>query len=536
MLKELRISNLILIPYAEVHFEKGFNVLSGETGSGKSAIMQALSLLMGEKADVNIIRHGTEKAAVEGLFDIDNLSIIEEILDGGGIGHEKGEILILRREISKLGKGRCWINNQAAQLSLLRKIGETLIDLIGQHANQRLLSIDNHRRILDLLGGLEEDCERFAKNWDRELTLSKLIQDTIQNEAYRLREIENCNRELEELREANLKEGEEENLFSEYTHLANAEDIVSKIHDITQLLCGDKLSVLNLLTKQISNFDHLLRLTPTLQDTAIAYRNACLELQEVAHTLRIAHAHHEPQPDKLAAISERLALVHQLKRKYGESISDILSYQQKTQEKVHHLEAADTQIDDWRNQLFDVRKQNDELALVITNKRRAAAQALIHSLTIQLRSLNMGKVEFQIEITSQNRSRTGDNRIEFFLVPNVGEKRIPIKECASGGELSRILLALQTILAGKEDIPTLIFDEIDANIGGATAVAVGEKLREIGSNHQVICITHFPQVAKQANHHIQIEKQEIDGRTVTSIKTLDREGRQLELCRMLGNS
>lgn len=534
MLKQLRIHNLVLVESAEINFQGGLNVLSGETGSGKSAIMNALNLITGERADVGLIRRDADKGIVEALFDVDKIPSIHRLLEESGIDHDRHEDLILRREISISGKSRALINNQLVQQALLRKVCAFLLDIVGQHANQKLLSTDAHRTILDLFGDLKSELSDFAKKWSEENALRSELEQLIQSESQRLREIEVCSMELEELQEAKLKEGEDEELFGEYTLLSNSEELASKVNEILQGLAGEKSAALTVLNKQKQAFEALVRIDPCLAEAHKAFQNAYIELQEISYSLRNYQAHIEYNPERIASVNERLSLISRLKRKYGSSMKEIQAYQTKTQERLEILQNADAQIADLRLQLGHIENQNNTTCLRLNQLRVHCSQKFEKALVKQLRALNMPKVEFHVEITSQKRNRFGDDHIEFYLTPNVGEHRIPIKECASGGELSRIMLALQTLLAGKEQIPTMIFDEIDANIGGETAVIVGEKLREIGSKHQVLCITHFHQVAKHASHHLQIAKKEKNGRTITSVKALNDEERQLEFARMLG--
>lgn len=534
MLRELRIQNLILISNATIHFEKGFNVLSGETGAGKSAIMKALYLLTGEKADSSVVRHGADKAIVEALFEIDTIHGMASLLEQANIDHEEGEDLIIRREIATTGKGRCTINNQTTQIGLLKKIGSALLEMVGQHANQRLLHVEQHRQITDIFKDLLPDVTTFSKSWTQETELAKEIDSLIKSESQRLREIEIYHSELEELQEAGLKEGEEEDLFTEYTRLANADEITTKLQEIIQTLNGERVSALTILKRHSSVFDQLIALDPTIEDLALSHKNALMELQEVAYSLDKLASRVESSPERLTTINDRLTLITKLKRKYGENISAIHNYQEEIDKKLQTLESADLRIEEGKAQLEILKERTNALAQALSAKRKAAAKELAEAITLQLRALNMPKVQFEIDVTSSSRTSQGDDQVEFFLIPNVGEKRIPIKEHASGGELSRILLALQTLLAGKEAVATLIFDEIDANIGGATAVIIGEKLQQIGRQHQVLCITHFPQVAKQADHHIQIEKREEDGRTFSHITPLDTAGKKRELDRMAG--
>lgn len=534
MLKELHIQNLILVSSATIPFYPGFNVLSGETGAGKSAIMKALYLLAGEKTDFSVVRHGTEKAIVEGLFDIDGIPELIPLLAQLNIDHEEGESLIIRREVALTGKGKCVINNQTTQLASLRKIGAVLFEMVGQHANQKLLSLEHHRLIIDLFGGHQKDVAQFAKSWEKENQLANELDGIVKNESQRLREIDIFRAELEELNEAGLKEGEEEELFLEYSRLANADEISTKLTEITETLNGERLSILTLLKKHTHLFDQLIKLDPEFKESASAHKNATIELQEVAYNLERLRGRIEDNPGRLETISERLAVINKLKRKYGDSVAAIQAYKASADQKLKALESSDTRLEEGKAALIELRQSNSLLADKLTLQRKTTANKLSNALTEQLRGLNMPKVVFEIDLKQQHRTSSGDDLIEFFLTPNIGEKCIPIREHASGGELSRVLLALQTLLAGKQSVSTLVFDEIDANIGGTTSVVIGDRLGEIGKNHQVLCITHFPQVARRADYHIQIEKKEEEGRTLSYITPLDAEGRKRELDRMSG--
>lgn len=534
MLKYLKIDNLILVEKASISFEKGMNVLSGETGAGKSAIMEALNLLLGARADSSLLRKGAEKAIIEASFSIGHLPELIGSLQEWGIDHAAGEDLILRREISLASASRAFINHQLAQVSLLRKAGEHLMEIVAQHASQRLLSLENHRRLLDLYGDLADEATQFKNGWEEEHALRKQLQDLINCEAVRLRQIEICRMELEELEAAQLKEGEDEQLFEEYSLLANAEERSCKAGQIADALAGEKGSVVQALKRCQLFFQQLAVIDGSVAEQGQLLTAATLELEEVNHFLRNYHARVEYNPQKMAEINDRLTLINRLKKKYGSSIEEIRAYQAQTQTKLASLENTDEVIDKLRASLESIEKGNQAKAEQLTRKRGRAAQSLEKDLITQLRALNMPKAEFQIELTAQKRSGAGDDQVQFFLVPNPGEHRVSIKDCASGGELSRLMLALQVLLAGKESISTLIFDEIDANIGGATASIVGHKLKEIGQAHQVICITHFPQVAQYADHHIRIKKEVKSGRTFTLVTTLDDASRQEELSRMQG--
>jgi DNA repair protein RecN (Recombination protein N) len=533
MLKHLRIQNIILVENAFLSFSTGLNVLTGETGSGKSAIMHGLSLAIGERADSSLVRRGCEKGIVEAVFE-EERPFLQQLLEEGGIDHEKGQDLIIRREITSNGKARVFINNQLAQLAFLRKLGIQLVQVVGQHANLRLLNLDYHRQVLDLYGDLNSTLCHFRQKYEQELILRQQLDELKQQEAQRIREMDSCQRELEELQEAHLKEQEDEELFAEYTLLAHADELATKIHDINQALTGERQPLITLLNRHKQALESLVQYDLQLKESAESFQNALLELQEVSHTLRHYGSRLPNNPERLQEINERLSLLNRLKRKYGSTVEEMLTYQTQTMLKLNKLEQADLEIEQMEEDLQKIRQQTDQLAHELSHQRQAVADQLAQALTHQLHALNMSKAELRVEVSAQKRTKEGDDRIEFFLCPNVGERYISLKEHASGGEISRVLLALQTLLAGKEQIATLIFDEVDANIGGETATIVGDKLRKISQQHQVICITHFPQVAQQANHHLQISKQEKEGRTLTLVDELTSESRPHELARMAG--
>ena len=317
------------------------------------------------------------------------------------------------------------------------------------------------------------------------------MEQWIQSAAQRVREIEICQREIEELEDAALREGEEEELFAEYTRLSHADELAGHIQSLIQLLTHDQKGVVPLMNRNRAIFEKMVQIDPALSESAGSYQNVLAELQELSYTLEKGLGRCESQPERTAEINDRLASINRLKRKYGSTVAEMRAYLKASQAKLAQLEQVDEAIDSLRSELEALQKKNQDLASALTEKRKKAAKTLSKELTLLLRPLNMPKAEFEVDVTGQSRSASGDDRVEFFLLPNVGEKRLAIKEFASGGELSRLLLALQTLLAGKQHLPTLVFDEIDANIGGTTATVVGETLRQLGRHIQVIAITHF---------------------------------------------
>jgi DNA repair protein RecN (Recombination protein N) len=500
--------------------------MSGETGSGKSAILSALNLIIGQRADAGLIRQGCEQGMAEAVFSIEGLSDVHALLEEGGIAHEEGE-LIIRRELQQQGKSRAFVNQQQVTTAFLKKLGESLIGVVGQHANMQLLSSDFQRDAADLYGGHLSLAEKMRQAWKRERELGNEIDALKKSEGERVRESERSRMELEEIEQACVQEGEEEELFAEYSRLVNAEEINASLFAAVQNLSSDEDGVLQRLQLAGRALDEAVRLDPALQDVRDSFQSAVMELQEAAYALETHRERQSFDPERFEEVNARLTLLNRLKRKYGETAS----YREKLLIRLEELENAEGRIEKLEHELRALEKENEQLAKELTAKRRVSAASLECAMMEQLGQLNMPKVSFEIAVEPHER---GDDRVEFLMKPNVGERIVPVRECASGGELSRVMLALQTLLGGRSGMPTLLFDEIDANIGGETAVVIGDKLKEIAKSHQVLCITHFPQVARQADHHLRIRKQEEEGRTLTRIDHLDAEGRGEELCRMLG--
>ncbi|MEX1012420.1 MAG: DNA repair protein RecN [Waddliaceae bacterium] len=524
MLKELSICNLILIESETLSLVKGMNVLSGESGSGKTAILNALKLISGMRADSGWIRHGSEKAAAEALFDIEALPHIPEFLHEKGIDCDPQEYLIIKREHTRSGRGRAFINHQHVALSLLKELSAMLFDIVGQHANKTLLSRESHRDILDQYGDFMELRDTISKGYDSEHRLHKEIINFKQNEAEREYKIDRYTKELKEIEEASIEEGEEEMLFAEYKLLFTAKERAESAAQLQHALEEKDISTLK------STVEQLLQLDPQLKDTLASFSSICLEMQEMSYALSQYQSSIEFNPMRIQEIEERLTLIKQLQRKY----QDIFEYETRIRNELEQLQSGSAALGEKEDQLKTIIQSNEELCETLSKKRAVAALSLENSLTEELKELNMEEAKVNIQLQRAPRNRFGLDIVTFFLAPNAGEPSVEVQAHASGGELSRLLLAIHSTLAGKQQTPTLLFDEVDANIGGKTASRVGEKLSKIGRTTQVICITHFPQVAKFADHHLRVEKQQQNGRTFTVVTHLSEETRIEELARMSG--
>lgn len=526
MLKSVRIENIVLIDAAQIPFEKGLNILSGETGAGKSAVMKGLHLLAGEKGDPKLIRHGKEKGVVEALFEPSQDHPVWEILERSGLSFETDAPLLLRREISTSGKSRAFVNHQMATLALLKEMGEALFDIASQHASQKLSSEGYQRATLDSWGALEGEIQAFAKSWEEEKRLKEELEALTMGEASRLREIEVCRREIEEIEHARLTPEDEEPLFQRFAELATSEERFSKTE---QILADLNQSSAWRLTQQ--KLEALSEIDPALKPLSELFCQINIELGELTYSLGQYQSRILFNPEQRDRLDDRLKVVSQLKKKYGSTVHEILTWQKERGARLENLLKSDDRIDELKEKLNELTEKNRALAMALSQKRRKSALSLAQKITEELQLLNMAKAEFFIDVEPALRNKYGEDRVRFLFRPNLGSPKIEVKEAASGGELARILLAIKTLLSGTS---LLIFDEVDANIGGKTARLLGEKLQELGRHTQVIAITHFPQVAAHADHHLQVQKIEENGKSSSVIRPLSIGERKIELDRMVG--
>ena len=532
MLKELKISNIILIEQAHIHFEDGFTVLSGETGAGKSAIMEALKLVLGARTDSGLIRHGASKGSIIAVFDLQNLPKVKSFLLDKGVDSEDPDLLILQREITATGKTKSVINHQPVQLNLIRELSGLLLELVSQHANHRLFDLAEHRAILDLFGEYQPLLQEYDTVW--------LKHQYLLNELHRLkntvpgsvREHENCEREINEIDEVNLKDGEEEELFENYTLLASSKDRQTAAQELIHTLEGS----FSLLSKSRGAFHTLKSIDPKFSEELLLYPQILVEIEELQHTLRKYEGKLDANPATLDALHKRLTTIERFKRKYGDTLEKIKAYQTSQKERLTYLKNLELLLEETSEAYHKNLDVVKSLGNTLTLERQKCALAFSEQMSEHLHSLNMKDAKFHIQISPCPLNALGQDKIEFFLHTNVGEKLIALKDSASGGEIARVLLSLHVLLAGKEKIGTLIFDEIDANIGGTTASRMGEGLKALGKSLQIISITHFPQVAKCATHHLQIAKSAINGRTLSQVTYLTPSAREEELARMSGHT
>ncbi len=503
-----------------VSFDRGFHVLTGETGAGKTLLIQAIHLLSGHKVSTDIIRKGAEKASIEATFDIQKQPMVHEILRESGIDFDPQELLILKREISKAAKNRIFINSQMAPLSLLSRLSPHLLELVNQNSSESIRQTEIQRTLLDLYGDI--NLSPFTASYQSFQDLEKRFV-SLKSERQGDR-IERLKWELEEWDVFNYQEGEEEVLFEEYKALANSQEIIEKLTAVRDGL--DNLSLIPTLTQFQKLVDDS-SLSQHLQTAIVHLQEASFLASKQLQTL-------EYSPEKLQSLESRLSTLNQLKRKYHIESHEIDAHLKGLRTQVDTFENLDERIDAIKQELHTLSSNTQQLAESLTEKRKKSAKQLESKLTDELRTLNFPHAKMLITIDSKEIGPAGKDQISFFLAANPGEEPASLSTHTSGGEIARLLFALKILLAEKGSLSTLIFDELDANIGGETASIVGKKLRELGKHSQILAITHFPQVARHANHHLQISKKESNGRAITKISPLKASEKEQELLRMLG--
>lgn len=534
MLCHLIIENLILVQRSSIPFQSGLHVFSGETGAGKSAILAALQLLFGKKSQPTLVRTGEKSGFVEALFDVRQITPIQEILQQAGIAHDPEQHLIIKRMISSKGTSRSFVNNQFASKDLLQSLCSHLIEIVGQHATHTLFHTPYHRSCLDLFADTLSALQDFQEKYTLQKKLVQQLQEYQQQEAFRIRELAICEQQIQEITEANIEEGEEELVFQEYTTITNAAELFSGLKEIASLLKGQRGAMIPTLSAASQKMEQLVTLNSSLEETKTLLHSCLAELGELEYSLSDAASKLQFHPERKEILNERLCCIAKMKKKYGPEIQDVQNFLENTKKKQQDLLECDLLTENLQKKIVESTEQTDRAAKKLTEKRAIAANNFAKLMTEQLKELNMPNAQFCCQLFASQRTLEGDETVLFSLAPNKGERTMPLHKAASGGEIARVLLAIKMLLAQKDGIPTLIFDEIDANIGGKTATLVGKKLQELGKHHQIFCITHFPQVAQQADHQIVITKRCCDQRTVTEITPLPEKEREQELARMQG--
>ena len=533
MLQVLHIENIAVIERADIGFDRGFNVLTGETGAGKSIVIDAISAIIGERAYRDMIRTGTEKASVQAVFsDVPKFPWFKE----NGVDYEKETVI--QREIFLDGRNVCRVNGALVSVSVLRKLGRQLIDIHGQHDSASLFDENNHLQFLDDFAANEELRVSYKEKYDAVCALRREIDRISMDEGEKLRRMETLRYQIAEIEKAELEIGEDAVLEERRKLLQNSEKLSDGIETAAQALYGgdDSDGAVALLQEAEREIARLSRYTDTYSSVQERLADLMYQVQDVAEEIRSARDDLSYSPQELDRIEERLDTIHRLRKKYGATCEDILSYMEKAKNELDEIEFADDHLEKLKKKLQKAENEAWEAADALTKNRQERAKKMAEDICFELAQLDMPKVQFSCEFTKTELTPSGADNVAFYMSANAGEALKPMSKVASGGELARIMLAMKNVQAEKDRIDTLIFDEVDTGVSGRAAQKVAEKLRSVSVNKQVLCVTHLPQLAALANTHLLIAKEERAGRTYTTVTPLDKAGRTRELARIIGGA
>jgi DNA repair protein RecN (Recombination protein N) len=539
MLAELTIQSFALIDKVNVQFGPGFNVLTGETGAGKSIVIDAINGILGERMGSDVIRTGSGRATIEAVFDLSGSPArLREVLDLGAVEADEASLL-LSREIATSGRNQCRVSGRLAPVSMLREVARNLVDVHGQHEHQSLLSPDRHLDILDQWCGqpaldLRRQCSELD---DHRRELARELARLGSDDREKARRLDLLRFQAGENDAAGLEPGEEEGLLEERRRLANVERLMDQVGQAYRLLNADDAdspAALHFLESAVRCVDDSIENDRLLAPVGESLRSAMVLMQDAVQELSAYQGNLETNPARLDEVEERLALVRQLKRKYGETIDEILAYRAQIAVDMEQVECSEERKAGLAVDLAAVAGRLQESAALLSRVRQEGAARLEEGVASEMADLALAGAQFGVSFQSLEPSASGADKVEFMLSANPGEPPRPLARIASGGEMSRIMLAIKSLLTSSVSVPTVIFDEIDVGIGGRIGEAIGEKLAALGQTAQVICVTHLPQVAAAASRHFCVRKEVSDGRTMVSVWELCWEERIEELSRMLG--
>ena len=534
MLLELVVENYAVVERLRVRFHPGLNLLTGETGSGKSIVVDALGLLLGARASADMVRTGEARARVAGIFDVHDHAPIRRLLEPAGLEAEDGELLV-EREILAGGKSRAFVGSRPVAVSLLKEMAPLLADIHGQHDQQLLFSSEAQRDMLDAFAAHGEPLERIAALYREWRAASAQLEELARTEQEKLRLLDLWSFQRKEIEAAALEAGEDAVLESERRVLQNVQRLQESAETAYTALYDAPESALSQTRAAGKKLDDLCRIDPSLEGTREHLKAADLSLQEASYALRDYLSRLEANPGRLEEIETRLAAIDRLKRKYGPSIGEILAFLEDVRGQMTAVEHTSERMDGLRKEQARLAAEFESLAAALTERRSRAARKLEKRVEAELAQLAMERTVFRIAMARAEWSASGTDRVDFLLSPNLGEEPRPLEKVASGGEISRFALALKACLTAPRGahIRTLVFDEIDAGVGGGAAEGVGRRLKKLAESSQVLCVTHLPQIASFADHHYRVEKQESGGRTVAVVEELDAAARTQEVGRML---
>lgn len=535
MILNLYIENIAVIEKTSIDFSDGFNVMTGETGAGKSIVIDSINLILGHRAQRDIIRTGSERAFISATFDSLS-SEVTELIENLGYSIDEDGLLIIQREINLNGKGTCRINSRPATVASLKQIGKYLINIHGQHESYGLLSPDTHLEYVDNLGGLNIDLENYRSEFNELRKLKLNLDEGSIDESEKARKLDLLKYQINEIEEINPIRGEEEELKEQREIFMNSEKISSSISKSKELIKGDETNIgaLQLLESATNSILEVSPYISTANDLYSRMKNLVYELEDCASEIINMSDDVEYDSDEMEKIELRLDDIYKLTRKYGSNIDEVLEYLKKAKDELENIEFFEEKIEKLKVLFKECKLRTIKLADILSKRRKQVADIFAKNVKEELEFLAMPGVKFCISIKKGNLNINGFDEIEFLISTNPGEDPKPISKIASGGELSRIMLAIKSVSADNDRIDSLIFDEIDTGISGAVAQKVGIKLKEVSKKRQVICVTHSAQIASLSDIHFLISKSVKNNRTYTSIKKLDLDGRKKEIARIIG--
>jgi DNA repair protein RecN (Recombination protein N) len=533
VLSLLHIENIAVIECAEITFDRGFNVLTGETGAGKSIVIDAISAILGERAYRDMIRTGTNKASVRAVFtEVPELPWFEE----NGVAYDPETII--QREVYLDGKNICRVNGTLVTVSILRKLGIQLINIHGQHDSAALFDENNHLAYLDAYADNQALRDAYSVAYEKVVALQKEINRISMDESEKLRRMETLRYQIEEITKAGLEAGEDEELESRRKVLQNAEKLSDGLNAAVDCLYGgdDTDGAASLLAEAERELARLSRYTDAFDGIHEKLADLMYQVQDAAEEVRDARDDLSYSADELERIEARLDVIHRLRRKYGATCEEILEFLENATRELDEIEFSDDYVERLKKKLNLAQKDAWAAADALHENRMEASKSLADRILKELSQLDMPKVQFECKFTQLELTPNGVDAVAFYMSANAGEAMKPMNKVASGGELARIMLAMKNVLAEQDQITTLIFDEVDTGVSGRAAQKVAEKLKSVARNKQVLCVTHLPQLAALANTHLLIAKEEREGRTYTTVTPLNLEGRKRELARIIGGA
>ena len=533
MLRELKIENLAIIDELDIEFEKGFIVLTGETGAGKSIILSGINLLIGEKASVDMIRDGEENLVAQGVFDVDEEQ--KKKLEAMGIDTD-GDEIIIRRYYNRNGKARAFVNNVRITLADLKEIASTLVDIVGQHSHQMLLNRNNHIKLLDsFLSKEDKDIkEKLSGLLSQYREVKAKIEKIESDKKETLEKKEFYEYQLEEIEKLKLKDGEDEILEAEYKKVFNAEKIREKVYESLEYLKYDDDSALGFILESIRNIEYFGKYDERYLELAKRMESAYYELEDCVGEIEDISKNIEVTESDLDKIAGRMNTLKRIKEKYKRTLAELIEYREDLKEKLSDMNSGDFKTRELQKELDKIKAEYDKLAEKLSKSRKEVALKIEDELLNELKFLNMEDAKLKVQMNKVDRmTNDGYDEIEFFISTNVGQELKPLNKIASGGEVSRVMLALKVIFSKVDNIPILIFDEIDTGIGGETVRKIALKLKEIGDSTQIISITHSPVIASKASQQFYIEKYVENSKTISRVKKLSANERIKEIGRML---